>query len=414
MLRIGSDSPERPFGGREAAAEINSGSAGTVVFISTVPESLWYFARPHWSWLRERGYKVTVISSPGSFLQQCLDGGADRIFAINLYRSITPIKDLASFVRLARLLKTIRPSVVHTHTPKAGLLGMMAAAVAGVGIRIYTFNGALWLVGPAWKRRIFQWADRLACLLATNVVCVSPSLRDAVIRGRVCDARKAAVLGPGTSHGVDIGLFDPDRTSAENCEALKRELGIPTHCSVLGFVGRITPDKGIRELHEAWRLLRSEFPYLYLLLCGPVESDRGNANEIVRSLDSDLRVKRVALPHARMPFAYAVMDVCALPSHREGFPNVALEAGSMRVPVVTTTAVGCRDAVNDGVTGLLVPAGDACALRTAISTLLRSDHLRLRLGADARDRVVADFSESAVRARFRNYYEGLLSKTARR
>jgi glycosyltransferase involved in cell wall biosynthesis len=178
---------------------------------------------------------------------------------------------------------------------------------------------------------------------------------------------------------------------------------------VLGFVGRITPDKGIQELYESWQVLRREFSGLYLVLCGPVETERGAAKEIARKLDSDMRVRRIAIEHTEMPLLYSLMDVCALPSHREGFPNVALEAGSMCVPVVTSTAVGCRDAVLDGITGLLVPPRDAASLSSAIAKLLQSEELRLRLGKAARLRIVAQFSESAVCARFWDYYQDLLS-----
>jgi glycosyltransferase involved in cell wall biosynthesis len=393
-----------------ASAGPRRGRTRSIVFISTVPQTLWYFARPHWRGLNEQGYEIIAISSPGMFLDRCREQGADRTFAIELQRAITPLSDLLAALRLTRLLRRIRPYLLHTHTPKAGLVGMIAAAAARVPIRIYTFNGAVWLVGPRWKRNLLKAADRIACWLATDVVCVSPSLRSAVIEAGVCSARKAHVLGPGSSHGVHTDLFDPNRVRAEDREMLRQKLNIPPGARVLGFVGRITPDKGIQELYESWQLLGREFPDLYLLLCGPVETGRGAAKEIAQKLDADARVKRIAIDHCEMPLLYSLMDVCALPSHREGFPNVALEAGSMCVPVVTTTAVGCQDAVMDGVTGLLVPPCDPASLTAAIAKLLQSDDVCQRLGNAARVRIVAEFSEAAVCAHFWDHYQELLNR----
>jgi glycosyltransferase involved in cell wall biosynthesis len=192
--------------------------------------------------------------------------------------------------------------------------------------------------------------------------------------------------------------------------SIREKLGIPTSSRVLGFVGRITPDKGIHELYDSWQVLRREYPDVYLLLCGPVEGGRGKSKQIADNLDADPRVKRVATHHHEMPRLYSLMDVCILPSHREGFPNVALEAGSMCVPVVTTTAIGCRDAVIDDVTGLLVPPRDTVALTNAISRLLRSAELRQSFGTAARRRIVADFTEAAVCARFSAHYQELLNR----
>jgi glycosyltransferase involved in cell wall biosynthesis len=401
---------QAPAGRNTQTASTEGDRGESVAFISTVPQTLWYFARPHWRGLTKEGYKIIAISSPGSFLDRCLEQGADCTFAIDLQRAITPLSDLSAALRLTFLLGRLRPKLIHSHTPKAGLIGMMAAAAVRVPIRIYTFNGAVWLVGPRWKRALLRLADRIACSLATDVVCVSQSLRSAVIEARVCRARKAIVLGPGSSHGVDTQLFDPNRVRVEDRERLRQECGISAGHRVLGFVGRITPDKGIHELYGSWQVLRREFPDLHLVLCGPVETGRGAAGEIARGLDADARVKRIAIPHREMPLLYSLMDVCALPSHREGFPNVMLEAGCMCVPVVTTTAVGCRDAVIDGVTGILVPPRDTASLTSAISILLQSQSLRQRLGNAARLRAISEFSESAVCARFFEHYQELLSR----
>jgi glycosyltransferase involved in cell wall biosynthesis len=381
----------------------------TILLVSTVPQTLWYFARPHWAAMKECGYDIIAVSSPGLFLNRCLQAGVSAVFAIPLHRAITPVRDLAAVVRMSLIVMRVRPLIVHTYTPKGGLIGMIAATVAGVRTRVYTFNGAVWLAGPGWKRCLLRAADRFACRLATSVVCVSRSLRTAVIEAGVCDGRKAVVLGPGTSHGVDSNLFDPDRFHGVDRDNFKRELGIPPDGRVLGFVGRLDPDKGIRELYEAWQALRREVGNLYLLLCGPAESGRPLPAEITNGFDRDLRVKKALVPHEAMPLAYSIMDVCALPSHREGFPNVALEAASMGVPVVTTTAVGCRDAVLHGVTGLVVPTGEVSLLTRGIAALLGSDEQRQCLGNAARQRVVADFSESAVCARILKHYDALLA-----
>jgi glycosyltransferase involved in cell wall biosynthesis len=367
-----------------------------IVFITTVPETVSAFLANQIRGLLKEGFEVHTISSPPreelrGKLELC---GINHELAMR--RTMSPLHDLPAVVRLYRLLRALRPQIVHTHTPKAGLLGMIAARLVGVPVRIYTINGLPILTQPLWARVVLAVSEHLTCTLATEVLCVSRSVRRFVIASGFCRRAKCRTLGDGGSHGVDLDKFNPSTADPRDRSRIREQYGIPENAVVLGYIGRIVPDKGVAELSVTWNILREQFPELRLLLCGYSERDHPLLPGMIEAFRSDPRVHFTAGLVTNMPAIYAAIDICVLPSYREGLSNVALECGAMEVPIVATRVQGCVDAIQNGVTGLLVAPRDPEALAQALRRLIANPDLRKSMGVSARKFIGRRFSEARI------------------
>jgi hypothetical protein len=258
---------------------------------------------------------------------------------------------------------------------------------------------------------LLHLSEIVACRLATRVICVSRSIRDIASRKCLCTDSKMTVLLGGSSNGVDADHdFNPENFTEASRAATRGRYGIPKDALTIGFIGRIVRDKGIGELVDAWSVLRDEFPSLHLIIVGAPDEDDGPPPRVVAVLRTDPRVHLAGLLWDIAPI-YSAIDVLCLPSYREGFPNVILEASAMQVPVVATTVEGCRDAVEDSVTGTLVEARDAVGLASALRAYLIDAGLRRRHGELGRTRVLRDFRRAAVWNALDAEYRGLLRQT---
>lgn len=381
----------------------------TLVHITTVPESL-AFMTGQVGYMKARGFEIVGLSSPGELLTRFAEREGVPVHAVEMPRRITPWRDVLAVLKLVRVLCRIRPQIVHAHTPKGGLLGMLSAWIVRIPVRVYHMRGLPFTTATGWRRRLLMWSERISCRLADQVLCVSSSIRQLAVDSRLCRPEKIAVLAHGSGNGVDAAQrFNDSNISPSLREETRRRCNIPPDALVLGFIGRVVRDKGIIELAGAWKELRKEFPDLHLLLVGPHELQDPIPAEIDRTLHSDPRVHFLG-EVSNIPPLYAVMDVLALPTYREGFPNVLLEAAGMKVPVVATRVPGCSDAVQDGVTGILVPPCDAALLGAAVRTYLHDGELRRRHGAAARDWVLQEFRPERIWQAIYEEYLELLEK----
>jgi glycosyltransferase involved in cell wall biosynthesis len=361
--------------------------------------------------MKARGLRIGVITSPGELLQQFAQKEGVEAYPVLMHRRITPLHDVFALGRIYRTLRRIRPHIVHAHTPKGGLLGTVAAWLCRVPVRIYHIRGLPHLTASGMKRRLLWWSERVSCRLAHRVLCVSRSVRQIAIEEGLCHPEKIKVLASGSGQGVDADeRFNPSRYGDQEKRDLRLRLSIPEEALVIGFVGRIVRDKGIVELTEAWYRLSQDYPQAHLLLVGDYEPQDPVPKEVRRWLDSDPRVHITGWLADTAPY-YAIMHLLVLPSYREGFPNTPLEAAAMELPVVATDIPGCRDAVENGRTALLVPPRDARALEGAIRRYLDDPVLRRQHGCAGRERVLQFFRQEILwQALYEEYVLWLRSK----
>ena len=382
-----------------------------LVHITTVPSSLWSFLSGQIKFMSRRGFRVHAISSPGDKLDEFGEKNEIDVHGIPMARAITPLRDLVALLRIWRVLLSEKATIVCAHTPKGGLLGMIAAWLARTPVRIYQIHGFPFMAATGLRRSLLKWTERLSCWFATDVLAVSHGMREVAIAERICPAKKVKVLGSGSSNGVDAqGKFNPANVTSHLYERIRTQHGIPRDALVLGFVGRIVRDKGWIELANAWKELRDQFPSAHLLAVGPLESQDPIPVDVEELIRKDRRIHRIGLIENVAP-CYRAMDVCVLPSYREGFGVVCIEAAAMKLPVVATSIPGCSEAVLDGVTGTLVPPRDAMALAEAIRRYLADPELRIRHGEAGRQRVLREFRPVLLwEAYYQEYVQQLREK----
>lgn len=382
----------------------------TLVHITTVPQSLG-FVTGQVGYMKARGFKVVGLSSPGELLTRFAEREGVPVHAVEMPRRVTPWRDVLAVLKLVRVLRRIRPQIVHAHTPKGGLLGMLSAWISRTPVRIYHMHGLPFVTAAGWTRRLLMWSERVSCKLAHQVLCVSSSARALAVEAGLCRADKIKVLLRGSINGVDaVDRFNPANVPRSSRKETRLKYGVPADAMVLGFIGRIVRSKGLVELAKAWDQLRADFPALHLLLVGPLEPQDPIPRDVEASLRKDSRVHLIG-EEWDTPALYAAMDVLVLPTYREGLPGVLLEAAAMQVPVVATSVTGCVDVVQDGMTGLLVPPHEVTSLTGAIKTYLQDAELRHRHGTAARDWVLREFRQEGIwQAVYQEYVRCLLRK----
>lgn len=326
-------------------------------------------------------------------------------------RAFAPLSDLLALVRLYRVMRREQFAIVHTHTPKGGLLGQYAALAAGVPIRVHTIHG-LYLptnVGPL-KHKMYVLLERLIMAFSHHNFSQNPEDVDIATREGICRPDRIELI----LNGIDLTEFDPTRFSATHKRSLRHALRLTDDHFVVGIVARLVRKKGYLEVLEAARMLRAQAPHLRVLCIGPSEPEKNDA--LSPAVANELGVGDIVqfLGHrVDIPELLSVMDAFTLPSHHlEGFPRAAMEAAAMGVPAIVSDTKGCRETVEHERTGFLVPARDAPALAKALLRLIREPELRTRLGAAARAKALAEFDERVVFRKITASYASLLRGNA--
>lgn len=337
--------------------------------------------------MRMHGFDVHLASSPGAGLNAIEESDGPIVHVIETERDISPFRDLRSLFAYALLIRRIRPDVVNGSTPKAALLSLLAAKLLGVRRRVYVLRGLRGetLAGP--KRRITDLMERVTSWSATDVVSVSHSLRTEYVQLGLNAGRRVCVLGAGSSNGVAAQAFLPATQGSR--QTARNQWGVEEDTTVFVFVGRLHADKGVTVLLNAMQFTSQTAGKIHLILQGEVEDE-----SLIPMLEGKENLTHLNRGDVRQTFAGS--DVLVLPTLREGFPNVVLEAACMGIPTISTYATGARDAVVNGETGILVKPGDAEELRWAMETLAAEPQTRHQMGSAARMRALADFQQEPL------------------
>ena len=341
------------------------------------------------------GANVSVVTSEGAELE-LLRKEPIRCVTIDIPRYIAPWRDMLGLIRLFIYLKREQIQIVHSTTPKAGLLTALAAFFAGVPIRLHTFTGQPWLYMGGIKRWVLCNCDRLIGVLNTRCYADSASQRQFLVDQQVIKSERIFNLGAGSLAGVDVCRFEPDRFSSKDCAALRDSLGIKQETLVFLFVGRLTSDKGLRELLCAFEIVKGVETDTHLIFVGQFDSKSGVSGTISQKDIESIR-NTTLIGFSNCPEEYmAIADVLCLPSYREGFGTVVIEAAAMGVPTIGTNIYGLSDAIVHGKTGLLVEPRNVEDLAEAMLKLITDKALLSQMSVAAQERVRLIFESGLV------------------
>ncbi len=378
-----------------------------IIRTATVPLSLDIFCRGILRELSEE-YQIVVVSTPLPELDSIARREGVRTVGVPMQRKIAPLRDLVSLFRLIAVFRKERPDMVHSITPKAGLLSMMAARVTRVPVRVHTFTGLVFPYAKGVKRPLLWFTDHLTAACATHVIPEGEGVKNDLLSHKVTH-KSLKVLGNGNMRGVDLTYYQRTADVLEKASALRRRFGISGSDFVFLFVGRLDHDKGIDELLRAFNRLRNEGAVAHLLLAGAEDPDGKPLLESTRQLmavSPGVHVSDGWLEDVR-PW-YAAADALVHPSYREGFPNVVIEAGAMELASIVTDINGSREIIHEDENGVIIRSHDEMALYEAMKAFLQNPDKVYRMASLARAQVADRYEQSYVRQCLKNFYHTVL------
>ena len=317
-------------------------------------------------------FNITLVSSDEERLAKVASDQGVQYFPLEITRKITPLQDLRCLVRLVRFLRQEKPHFVHSHTPKAGIIGMLAAYIAGVPVRMHTLAGLPLMEATGVKRWVLNTVERITYFCSTNVYPNSKGLETFILQNKFCIPKKTKVLGSGSSNGIDTSYFDPEQVTQAQQVALKSELSIEPKDFVFCFVGRLVKDKGVNELIDAFIQISKKHLNVKLLIVGHTEADLDPLlPKTLHNIEFNERIIEVGFQKDIRPYL-AIADLFIFPSYREGFPNVILQANAMGVPCIVSDINGCNELIKQGENGLIVPAKNTKILKEQMELLLEN------------------------------------------
>lgn len=378
-----------------------------IIRTTTVPTSLKSFCSGIFEHLKQEGFECMAISSPntksgseGQGMSELEEYGRSEgihTIAVPMERHISLVSDLKSLWRMYRALRQERPDLVHSMTPKAGLMTMVAGWLAGVPRRVHTFTGLVWPTSTGFKRRVLMTTDRITCACATHIIPEGEGVKSDLLNHHIT-RKPLKVLGYGNVKGIDMSIFDP------------AAIEVPAHEGfTFVFVGRIVRDKGINELVAAFDRLHREHPDTHLVLVGPREDNLDPVSQVTRSrIELGDGIEAVGGQHDVRPF-YAAADALVFPSYREGFPNVVIEAGAMGLPSIVTDINGSREIIIEGENGVIIPSKDEEALYLAMKRFVEHPDDVAAMAANARPLIASRFEQGYVRQCLYDFYHEILN-----
>lgn len=387
---------------------MNTHTKYSLCILTTVSASIKAFYKGQIEALNEAGFETTVICANDDKLKALLPKET-KYYPVLFSRVISPLQDVKAIYQLYKLFRKENFDIVQYSTPKASLLGAIAAFLAKVPIRIYILWGLYYTGQKGTKRFIFKSFEKIICNLSNKIIPISHKMVDFAVSEGLGKRTKYEVMLNGSACGVDLESFSPELWESSR-NKIRNENNIPEYATVIGTVARLTGDKGINELVEAFDTISNEVSLLYLLLVGDQEEkDRLHAST-EQIINDNPRVKAVGWQDNPLPY-YAAMDIFCLPTYREGFGEVNLEAQAMGLPVVSTNVIGPSESIEDGVTGFLVPPKDTDVLIASLKKLMLNSKLRKEMGNHGIERVKQLFDRKAMIEAIVKHRLSLLEKT---
>ena len=378
--------------------------------ITTVPVSVEKLLGKQLTFMNQF-YEVTAISSDKEDLERVGQELGVKTKAIEMTRKITPIQDLKSLWHMYCYFKKEKPDIVHTHTPKAGLIGMIAAKLAGIKVRLHTVAGLPLMETSGVKRRVLNLVEKLTYGCATKVYPNSYGLKDFILKEKFCPPHKLKVIGNGSTNGIDTAYFNPALFSPQQNRELRQRWHWKEDDFVWIFVGRLVKDKGINELVAAFRQLTEEFNDSEnknstvdnirnrapkLLLVGPLESELDPLlPETLREMEHNKNILTVGYQKDVRPYL-AAADALIVPSYREGFPNVVMQAGAMELPSIVTNINGCNEIIKNNENGMIISVKNKDQIYNAILKLMANLILYNKLKSEAREYIVQHYDQKLI------------------
>lgn len=432
--------------------------------ITTVPQSLKILLKGQLGYMKSKGFEVIGISSPGNDIKCIIEDEGVEVHKVSMSRQITPLKDLFALFKLILFFKKEHPVIVHTHTPKAGILGMLAAKITNVPIRLHTVAGMPLMEANGFEKKVLESVEKITYYCASKVYPNSKGLERFILENSYVKKEKVKLLANGSTNGIDTSFFNPEFYTYQQNQFLKKQLGIPEHSFVFIFVGRLVADKGIKELVHAFKAycsndtgdntdipdnILSSIPgvsreiisltdsdisqnwievnsqleiknvvkiepitrNVKLLLVGPYESRLDPLDrETIDEIENNPNIITVGFQDDVRPY-FAVSDALVFPSYREGFPNVVMQAGAMNLPSIVSDIFGCNEIIIEGENGIIIPPKDTKELQNAMQRLVEDLNLYKRLKSQARELIITRYGQVVVWEALLEEYVKLLVKT---
>lgn len=383
-------------------------SKAKLVRVTTVPISLEKLLGKQLTFMNQY-FDLTAVSSDAIALEKVGDLLEVKTHPIEMTRKITPWQDLKAVWEMYQFLKRENPEIIHSHTPKAGLVSMLAASLAGVPHRLHTVAGLPLMEAKGFKRKILLAVEKLTYAAATKVYPNSKGLEDFILEHRLTASSKLKVIGNGSSNGIDTHYFSSENLSKQDLENLKKELDIQQDDFVFIFVGRLVGDKGINELIAAFDSISKNNSKAKLILVGTFEEELDPLSEItMEKIKSNPNIILAGWQSDVRPYL-AVSDVLTFPSYREGFPNVVMQAGAMGLPSIVSDINGCNEIIVEGKNGVIIPVKNEKALEQAMQRLIDDKHRFHNLKNNARPMVVERYQQQIIWDALLGEYQGLLN-----
>ena len=384
-------------------------SRAKLIRISTVPQSLHKLLNGQLKFMNNY-YEVIGIASSGEQLRRVKEENGIRVIPVEMTRAITPLKDLKALWQLYKIFRREKPLIVHTHTPKAGTLGIIAAKLANVPYRLHTVAGLPLLEERGTKRKLLNTVEKFTYACATKVYPNSSGLREIIIRNGYATKDKLKVIGNGSSNGIDTDYFNTQNISHEEKRKLKKELNICLDDYVFIFVGRLVKDKGVNELVKAFIKLSTKYKNVKLLILGKFEENLDPLDvETQYQLKNTTSIIYAGYQNDVRPY-FAISNALAFPSYREGFPNVVMQAGAMSLPAIVTNINGCNEIIRDKQNGLIVPVKNANILFEKMEYLLLHPDKCLEMGNYSRELNCKYYNRELIWKELLEEYERLENK----